>query len=240
MSDEKLRHIRRDMQMIFQDPHSSLNPRMSVRDVVAEPFVIHREARGEDLGKRVLDLLETVGMGKEHMRRYPHELSGGQKQRVAIARALALHPKFVVLDEPTSALDVSVRSQILNLLADLQGTMGLTYLYISHDLRDVVFISDTIVVMYAGRIAELGPTDSLFESPKHPYTQALFSSAPIPDPTLKRDRVALHGEVPSLVDPPSGCRFHPRCPHAMSVCTQVPELLEVEPSHFVSCFLYSK
>ena len=240
MSDEKLRHIRRDMQMIFQDPHSSLNPRMSVRDIVAEPFVIHREARGEDLGKRVLDLLETVGMGKEHMRRYPHELSGGQKQRVAIARALALHPKFVVLDEPTSALDVSVRSQILNLLADLQGTMGLTYLYISHDLRDVVFISDTIVVMYAGRIAELGPTDSLFESPKHPYTQALFSSAPIPDPTLKRDRVALHGEVPSLVDPPSGCRFHPRCPHAMSICTKVPELLEVEPEHFVSCFLYSK
>jgi peptide/nickel transport system ATP-binding protein/oligopeptide transport system ATP-binding protein len=240
MSDEKLRHIRRDMQMIFQDPHSSLNPRMSVRDIVVEPFVIHREARGEDLGKRVLDLLETVGMGKEHMRRYPHELSGGQKQRVAIARALALHPKFVVLDEPTSALDVSVRSQILNLLADLQGTMGLTYLYISHDLRDVVFISDTIVVMYAGRIAEFGPTDSLFESPMHPYTQALFSSAPIPDPTLKRDRVALRGEVPSLVDPPSGCRFHPRCPHAMSVCTQVPELLEVEPGHFVSCFLYNK
>ena len=240
MSDEKLRHIRRDMQMIFQDPHSSLNPRMSVRDIVAEPYVIHREAGGEDLGRRVLDLLETVGMGKEHMRRYPHELSGGQKQRVAIARALALHPKFVVLDEPTSALDVSVRSQILNLLADLQGTMGLTYLYISHDLRDVVFISDTIVVMYAGRIAEFGPTDSLSESPMHPYTQALFSSAPIPDPTLKRDRVALHGEVPSLVDPPSGCRFHPRCPHAMSICTQVPELLEVEPEHFVSCFLYSK
>ncbi len=240
MSDEKLRHIRRDMQMIFQDPHSSLNPRMSVRDIVTEPFVIHREAGGEDLGKRVLDLLETVGMGKEHMRRYPHELSGGQKQRVAIARALALHPKFVVLDEPTSSLDVSVRSQILNLLADLQGSMGLTYLYISHDLRDVVFISDTIVVMYAGRIAEFGPAETLFESPKHPYTQALFSSAPIPDPTLKRDRVPLRGEVPSLVDPPLGCRFHPRCPHAMRICTQVPELLEIEPEHFVSCFLYNK
>jgi len=240
MQDEELRHIRRNMQMIFQDPHSSLNPRMSIRDIVAEPFIIHKVTDGENLDQRVLKLLETVGMGKEHIRRYPHELSGGQKQRVAIARALALQPRFVVLDEPTSALDVSVRSQILNLLVELQERMGLTYLYISHDLRDVVFISDTIAVMYAGKIVELGPAESLFESPWHPYTQALFASAPIPDPTLKRDRLTLGGEVPSLVNPPLGCRFHPRCPHAMPVCTQVPELREVESGHFVSCFLYGE
>lgn len=240
MGDEELRHIRRNIQMIFQDPHSSLNPRMSIRDIVAEPFAIHKVADGGNLDQRVLNLLETVGLGKEHVRRYAHELSGGQKQRVAIARALALQPKFVVLDEPTSALDVSVRSQILNLLVELQERMGLAYLYISHDLRDVVFISDTIAVMYAGKIAELGPTESLFESPWHPYTQALFGSAPIPDPSLKRDRVTLRGEVPSLVNPPAGCRFHPRCPYAMTICTQAPELLETEQGHFVSCFLYGQ
>jgi oligopeptide/dipeptide ABC transporter ATP-binding protein len=233
----ELRKMRPHMQMVFQDPASSLNPRMTVREIIGEPLVINRIAKGEALNKKILDLLRTVGLDEQHMHRYPHEFSGGQRQRIGIARALALNPDFIILDEPTSALDVSVQAQILNLLKDLQKQFGLTYLFITHNLSVIKHISDRIAIMYAGKIVELAPTQDLFREPLHPYTKALLSAIPIPDPYLKRKLIPLKGEVPSLVNPPPGCRFHPRCENATERCSQVePVLREVKKDHYVACF----
>ena len=234
---KELRDMRKDMQIVFQNPFSSLNPRMTIKRIVGEPLLVNGVAKGEDLRKRVLELLDLVGLKPEHMNRYPHEFSGGQRQRICIARSIALHPKFMVLDEPTSALDVSVQAQILNLLMDLQKKLGMTYLMISHDLSVVKHISNRIAVMYLGKIVEIGDTEEVFKKPLHPYTQALMSAVPIPDPERKTKRIMLAGDVPSPVNPPSGCRFHPRCPHAMERCSkEEPELKD--KGHGVSCWLY--
>jgi oligopeptide/dipeptide ABC transporter ATP-binding protein len=237
-----LRRIRRDMQIIFQDPYSSLNPRMTVSEIIGEPLQVHKiVSSSKEREKRVQELLELVGLAPYHATRYPHEFSGGQRQRIGIARALALNPKFIVADEPTSALDVSIRSQIINLLQDLQKEFKLTYLFISHDLAVIRHICDRIAVMYLGKIVELSENEDLYTSPLHPYTQALLSAIPIPDPELaeKRKKIVLTGDVPSPVNPPSGCRFHPRCPSAMDICTKIePELKEIKPNHFVACHLY--
>lgn len=234
----KLKHLRRKMQIVYQDPTTSLNPRMFVKDIIAEPLTVQKLAKGEQVKKRVLELLQKVGLTERHMYRYPHEFSGGQRQRVAIARALATNPEFVVLDEPTSAVDVSVRAQLLILLQDLQKEFGLTYLYISHDLSVVECISTRVAVMYLGKIVELAPTNELFSNSLHPYSIALFSSIPIPDPFLKRDRVMLKGEVPSPINPPAGCRFNPRCARAMEICRRSePRLVDVGNSHLVACHL---
>ncbi|MBE3137433.1 MAG: ABC transporter ATP-binding protein [Thermoplasmata archaeon] len=233
----ELRKMRPRMQMVFQDPASSLNPRMTVRDIIGEPLVINKIAKGEALNKKILELLRTVGLDEQHMHRYPHEFSGGQRQRIGIARALALNPDFIILDEPTSALDVSVQAQILNLLKDLQKQFGLTYLFITHNLSVIKHISDRIAIMYAGKIVELAPTQELFREPLHPYTKALLSAIPIPDPFLKRKLIPLKGEVPSLIAPPPGCRFHPRCENATEQCSQVePVLREIKKDHYVACF----
>ena len=216
---KELRELRKDMQIVFQDPFSSLNPRMTIKRIIGEPLYVNGVAKGEDLRKRVLGLLDLVGLKPEHMNRYPHEFAGGQRQRICIARAIALNPKFMVLDEPTSALDVSVQAQILNLLMDLQKKLGMTYLMISHDLSVVKHISNRIAVMYLGKIVEIGNTEEVFKKPLHPYTQALMSSVPIPDPERKTKRIMLAGDVPSPVNPPSGCRFHPRCSHAIDMCS---------------------
>jgi len=237
-----LRRIRRDMQIIFQDPYSSLNPRMTVSEIIGEPLQVHKiVSSSKEREKRVQELLELVGLSPYHATRYPHEFSGGQRQRIGIARALALNPKFIVADEPTSALDVSIRSQIINLLQDLQKEFKLTYLFISHDLAVIRHICDRIAVMYLGKIVELSENEDLYTSPLHPYTQALLSAIPIPDPELaeKRKKIVLTGDVPSPVNPPSGCRFHPRCPSAMDICSKIePELKEIKPNHFVACHLY--
>jgi oligopeptide/dipeptide ABC transporter ATP-binding protein len=237
-----LRRIRRDMQIIFQDPYSSLNPRMTVSEIIGEPLQVHKiVSSSKEREKRVQELLELVGLAPYHATRYPHEFSGGQRQRIGIARALALNPKFIVADEPTSALDVSIRSQIINLLQDLQKEFKLTYLFISHDLAVIRHICDRIAVMYLGKIVELSENEDLYTSPLHPYTQALLSAIPIPDPELaeKRKKIVLTGDVPSPVNPPSGCRFHPRCPSAMDICSKIePELKEIKPNHFVACHLY--
>lgn len=228
--------MRPHMQMVFQDPASSLNPRMTVREIIGEPLVINGTAKGEALNNKILELLRTVGLDEQHMYRYPHEFSGGQRQRIGIARALALNPDFIILDEPTSALDVSVQAQILNLLKYLQKKFGLTYLFITHNLSVIKHISDRIAIMYAGKIVELAPTQELFNEPLHPYTKALLSAIPIPDPILKRKFIPLKGEVPSLVNPPPGCRFHPRCDHATQQCSKVePVLMEVKKDHYVAC-----
>jgi oligopeptide/dipeptide ABC transporter ATP-binding protein len=237
INKSELRKMRPHMQMVFQDPASSLNPRMTVREIVGEPLIINGIAKGEALNKKVLELLRTVGLDEQHMYRYPHEFSGGQRQRVGIARALALNPDFIILDEPTSALDVSVQAQILNLLKDLQKQFGLTYLFITHNLSVIKHISDRIAIMYAGKIVELAPTKELFRDPLHPYTKALLSAIPVPDPKFKRKRITLKGEVPSLIKPPPGCRFHPRCQRATKECSQIePVLKEVKKDHFVTCF----
>jgi oligopeptide transport system ATP-binding protein len=237
-----LRRIRRDMQIIFQDPYSSLNPRMTVSEIIGEPLQVHKiVSSSKEREKRVQELLELVGLAPYHATRYPHEFSGGQRQRIGIARALALNPKFIVADEPTSALDVSIRSQIINLLQDLQKEFKLTYLFISHDLAVIRHICDRIAVMYLGKIVELSENEDLYTSPLHPYTQALLSAIPIPDPELaeKRKKIVLTGDVPSPVNPPSGCRFHPRCPSAMDICSKIePELKEIKPNHYVACHLY--
>jgi len=237
-----LRRIRRDMQIIFQDPYSSLNPRMTVSEIIGEPLQVHKiVSSSKEREKRVQELLELVGLAPYHATRYPHEFSGGQRQRIGIARALALNPKFIVADEPTSALDVSIRSQIINLLQDLQKEFKLTYLFISHDLAVIRHICDRIAVMYLGKIVEISENEDLYTSPLHPYTQALLSAIPIPDPELaeKRKKIVLTGDVPSPVNPPSGCRFHPRCPSAMDICSKIePELKEIKPNHFVACHLY--
>lgn len=242
LSSKELRQTRRRMQIIFQDPYSSLNPRMTIGAIVAEPLKIHQIAKGRDLQDRVDGLFKRVGLRPEHQSRYPHEFSGGQRQRVGIARALALNPKFIVCDEAVSALDVSIQAQILNLLRDLQQEFHLSYLFITHDLNVVQYLADRIAVMYLGKLAEVASAKDLFNDPKHPYTQALLSANPVPDPTAPPKRIILPGDVPSPLNPPNGCRFHPRCPHVMDVCKTVePKLTQIGPpekGQQVWCHLY--
>ena len=234
----ELRRKRRDMQLIFQDPYASLNPRMTIRSIVGEPFAIHRLAGGLEREHRVADLLNIVGLDPAMMNRYPHEFSGGQRQRIGIARALALKPKLIVADEPVSALDVSIQAQIINLLADLQQQFGLTYLFISHAIPVIEHISTRIGVMYLGKLVEVGTSAQICLAPKHPYTQALLSAVPTPDPAAKKQRIVLRGEVPTPIDPPSGCRFHTRCPIAVERCkTEEPPLRQIEAGRDVSCHL---
>jgi oligopeptide transport system ATP-binding protein len=240
LNAEELRRLRPKMQMIFQDPYASLNPRHSVGKIVGEPLVIHGIMKGKELEDRVAELLNLVGMNPAYMRRFPHEFSGGQRQRIGIARALSLNPSFVVCDEPISALDVSIQAQVVNLLQDLQGQLGLTYLFIAHDLSMVKHISHRIAVMYLGKIMELCDKNTLFDDPLHPYTQSLISAVPVPDPKLerKRQRIILKGEVPSPANPPKGCVFNTRCPLAVDRCLQiVPAYHEVRTGHFVACHL---
>jgi peptide/nickel transport system ATP-binding protein len=233
---KELRALRREMQMIFQDPFSSLNPRMTLLDLVGEPLLVHGVKSRREREDRVADLLRRVGLRPEYMRRFPHAFSGGERQRIGIARALALKPRLVVADEPVSALDVSVQAQILNLLQDLQGEFRLTYLFVAHDLSVVRHISDRVAVMYVGQMVELAETERIFTAPKHPYTAALLSAVPEPDPRLRTRRIVLQGEVANPASPPSGCYFHPRCPHAVDICrTQAPVWREASPAHFVAC-----
>ncbi|MCL0103667.1 dipeptide ABC transporter ATP-binding protein [Dehalococcoidia bacterium] len=237
-SPKVMKALRRDMQIIFQDPYSSLNPRMTVGAIVGEPLLVHGVARGSEREDRVRHLLGAVGLKPDHMKRYPHEFSGGQRQRIGIARALALEPQLIVADEPISALDVSIQAQVLNLLEDLQDEFGLTYLFIAHNLSVVKHISDRVAVMYLGRIVELARTEELFDNPKHPYTEALMSAVPVPDPDYSAERIILEGDVPSPVNPPSGCYFHPRCRYAREVCkTEAPVYRHLGGEHFVTCHL---
>jgi oligopeptide transport system ATP-binding protein len=240
LSGAALRALCRDMQIIFQDPYASLDPRMTVGAIIGEALTIHKLAKNRrDYQARIVELLETVGLRPDHMRRYPHEFSGGQRQRIGIARALAVSPKLIVCDEPVSALDVSIQAQIVNLLEDLQQLFGLTYLFIAHDLSVVEHISTRVAVMYLGRIVEIASSEDLYSAPLHPYTEALLSAVPIPDPAMKRRRIRLEGDVPSPIRPPSGCHFHPRCPHAMAQCAiEAPVRKEVGPGHDVACHLY--
>jgi len=236
LTKSQLRPLRRQMQMIFQDPFSSLNPRRTLLDIVAEPLVANKIGNRREQIDRVAELLRLVGLRPEYMRRYPHAFSGGQRQRIGIARALALNPSLVVADEPVSALDVSVQAQILNLTLELQRRLGLTYLFVAHDLSVVKHVSDRVAVMYVGRIVEMAPTAPLFATPKHPYTEALMSAVPKPDPRLRSQRIVLEGEVADPANPPSGCYFHPRCKYAVDACrTDTPTLSEVAPGHFVAC-----
>ena len=236
LSGGDLRRLRREMQIIFQDPYASLNPRLRVRDIVAEPLAVHGIGTRDERRARVAELLTKVGLDPDYMDRYPHEFSGGQRQRIGIARALALNPKLIVADEPVSALDVSVQAQVVNLLEDLQQEFNLTYLFISHGLAVVEHISDRVAVMYLGRIVEIASAADLYANPLHPYTRALLSAIPIPDPTRRRERIVLRGDVPTPINPPAGCRFHTRCPDAVPECAQIdPDLREVAPNHSVAC-----
>jgi peptide/nickel transport system ATP-binding protein len=233
-----LKRLRQEIQMIFQDPYSSLNPRMTLLQIVGEPLVVHRVARGRELEDRVAQLLRVVGLRPEYMRRYPHAFSGGQRQRIGLARALALNPRFIVADEPVSALDVSIQAQILNLLQDLQGQFDLTYLFIAHDLSVIEHISDRVAVMYVGKLVESAETEELYMNPQHPYTEALMSAVPKPDPRARSKRIVLSGEVADPANPPPGCYFHPRCRYARDICrVEEPQLKETSPEHFVSCHL---
>ncbi len=231
-----LKEIRQNMQMIFQDPYSSLNPRMTLLDIVGEPLLVNKIARGQELQDRVADLLKVVGLRPEYMTRYPHAFSGGQRQRIGVARALAMNPQLVICDEPVSALDVSIQAQTLNLLQDLQEEFNLTYLFVSHDLSVVEHISDRVAVMYVGKLVEHATTEKLFLNPLHPYTEALLSAVPKPDPRSRTEPIVLEGDVADPANPPSGCYFHPRCRYAQEVCKeQTPHLREIMPEHFVSC-----
>ncbi len=237
-SSKTLKALRRDMQIIFQDPYSSLDPRVPIGESVGEGLLIHGLRNGKERHAIVLDMLKRVGLEEYHARRYPHEFSGGQRQRVGIARALTLRPRFIVCDEPVSALDVSIQSQVLNLLRDLQRELGLTYLFIAHNLSVVEHISDRVAVMYLGKMAELTTREELFRNPLHPYTQALMLAIPVPDPTLKRERIVLKGDVPSPLNPPTGCRFHTRCPKVIEICSvEEPIFQDVGGGHFVACHL---
>jgi peptide/nickel transport system ATP-binding protein/oligopeptide transport system ATP-binding protein len=236
MGGSELKSLRKDIQIIFQDPYSSLDPRMPVGESIGEGLLVHGMRDTKKRNEVVIEMLRKVGLEDYHARRYPHEFSGGQRQRIGIARALALKPKFIVCDEPVSALDVSIQSQVLNILKDLQDEFGLTYLFIAHNLSVVEHISDRVGVMYLGKIVELTDRDTLFADPLHPYTKALLSAIPIPNPTIKRERLILQGDVPSPVNPPSGCRFHTRCPFAIDKCKSIePELKELRPGHFTAC-----
>ncbi len=236
LSLKEMKPLRREMRMIFQDPFSSLNPRLTVKDIIGEPLVIHRIAKGQELDDRVGRLMTEVGLDPNYMNRYPHEFSGGQRQRIGLARTLSLSPRLIIADEPVSALDVSIQAQVLNLLQGLKDELGLTLLFIAHDLSVVEHVSDRIAVMYVGKIVEMAATGELLRHPLHPYTEALLSSVPPADPDIRYQRIALEGEVPSPADPPSGCIFHPRCQYAREVCRQVaPELSQALPGHFVSC-----
>lgn len=240
-NENQMRPLRKDMQMVFQDPYASLNPRMKVKELVAEPLLIHTKLSSKERDKLACELLETVGLNSFHAERFAHEFSGGQRQRIGIARALSVRPNLIVADEPVSALDVSIQSQVLNLLQDLQEEYGLTYLFISHDLSVVEHISDRIGVMYLGALVETADKDTLYDRPLHPYTQALLSSVPVPDPKMKKERIILKGDLPSPVNPPTGCRFHTRCPSCMEVCKQItPVYREIEPGHQVACHLYDE
>lgn len=236
LSDSELRKLRRNIQMIFQDPFSSLNPRMTVGAIIEEGLSTHHIGSAKERKKMVESLVEKVGLSKDILKRYPHEFSGGQRQRIGIARALALKPKLVIADEAVSALDVSIRSQIINLLKDLKEEFSLTYIFISHDLAVVKYICDRIMVMYLGKAVEIAPKEALFENPLHPYTMSLISAVPVPDPDYKVRRIILKGDVPSPINPPSGCRFHTRCPVSQPLCaSQEPDLLEIQPDHWVAC-----
>ena len=238
---KELKAMRRKMQIVFQDPYASLNPRMTVQDIIGEAIDIHRLARGDKRKKRIAELLNLVGLNASHMSRFPHEFSGGQRQRIGIARALAVEPEFLVCDEPLSALDVSIQAQVVNLLKSLQKKMGLTYLFIAHDLSLIKYISDRVAVMYLGQLMELAPTEGLYSDPLHPYTKALLSSIPIPDPVVerKRNRVVLKSEIPNPLDPPKGCPFCTRCPEAHAKCfNEKPKWKEVKPQRFAACHLF--
>lgn len=239
-NSKQMRPVRKKVQMVFQDPYASLNPRMSVRDIVAEPLIIHGLTKTrEETDKKVVELLRRVGLDDYHANRYPHEFSGGQRQRVGIARALAVQPELIIADEPVSALDVSIQSQVLNLMNKLKRDMNLTYIFVAHDLSVVEHISDRVGVMYLGNFVEEGDKYSLYQNPLHPYTQALLSAVPIPDPKAKKDRIILEGNIPSALNPPSGCKFHTRCPQCMERCkTEPPQKYQVGDDHFVYCHLY--
>ena len=238
---ESMRKLRREMQIIFQDPYASLNPRMTVGSIVGEPLTIHGIAKGKEKEEQVASLLHRVGLRPEHIRRYPHEFSGGQRQRIGIARALALNPKLIISDEPVSALDVSIQAQVINLLEDLQKEFGIAFVLIAHDLAVVQHVSDRIAVMYLGKIVEMSSADRVVMEPKHPYTEALLSAVPIPDPTVRKKRMILTGDVPSPVDPPSGCRFHTRCPYKEERCVaEAPPMREISPGHFAACHFSEK
>lgn len=241
LSKREMREIRKDIQMVFQDPYASLNPRMSVRDIVAEPLIIHNLATGkEKIDEKVVELLQLVGLDAYHAQRYPHEFSGGQRQRIGIARALAVNPKLIIADEPVSALDVSIQSQVLNLMTELKNRLNLTYVFIAHDLSVVEHISDRIGVMYLGNFVEIADKYELYNNPLHPYTQALLSAIPIPDPTVKRERIILQGSIPSALNPPKGCKFHTRCKHAMDICkVEEPIKKKINENHYVFCHLYN-
>jgi oligopeptide/dipeptide ABC transporter ATP-binding protein len=239
MPSGKLRKFRKDLQMVFQDPYASLDPRLTVFDIIAEPLEIHKVVQGKEKIRRVEELLHIVGLSGYHARRYVNEFSGGQRQRIGIARALALNPKLIVADEPVSALDVSIQSQVINLMQDLQEQFNLTYLFIAHDLSVVRHISNRIGVMFLGRLVEMADKHELFDSPKHPYTKALLSAVPTPSPLIKKERIVLQGDVPSPVNPPSGCSFHPRCNECMEICkTEKPELKQID-GQYIACHLYA-